>query len=344
MATLTINASGTEGVNFPTYIAETFAAFSAASMQYYAGEGTAAYGSTYTVSGDQVLAQLTDAESGQVSTTGVLLEGNDFAYDFMVYGASYGHGISGALDSLTFGDWTEDTTGTQGTGEAGAITGYGAAVTIDGFALTAEPGSGSDVTTNAVQAVYTAVRMLDAAALTDIIAGYAVDITGSAGADTLDGFGFADVLTGGAGDDLLLNSLGNDTLQGDEGNDSLQGGNGADSLLGGAGDDSLLGQGNADRLSGGAGNDTLTGGHGTDRLTGDAGADLFVFTANTGRDIVTDFTLGEDLLDVSALGVDAASDFVLTQQANGVTLTHDSVTIRLLGLEAADVTDSLFVF
>ncbi|MCG7394871.1 hypothetical protein MHY87_18380 [Microvirga sp. ACRRW] len=53
----------------------------------------------------------------------------------------------------------------------------------------------------------------------------------------------------------------------------------------------------ADRLSGGKGDDTLVGSYGQDVLTGGEGKDVFVFdtrayTAN--RDIVVDFTVGED--------------------------------------------------
>ena len=63
-----------------------------------------------------------------------------------------------------------------------------------------------------------------------------------------------------------------------------------------------------DTLSGGAGNDTLDGGTGVDQLTGGDGIDVFDFNAITEsgvgiglRDIITDFTVGTDLLVVSQL-------------------------------------------
>ena len=69
-------------------------------------------------------------------------------------------------------------------------------------------------------------------------------------------------------------------------------------LNGGAGNDTL---------NGGAGNDTLIGGVGADAMTGGAGADVFKITSlkdlglDASQDIITDFTVGEDVIDLSAL-------------------------------------------
>jgi Ca2+-binding RTX toxin-like protein len=65
----------------------------------------------------------------------------------------------------------------------------------------------------------------------------------------------------------------------------------------------LTGSGFADRLTGGAGDDTITGGAGNDKLAGGAGADTFAFAApGDGIDIITDFTVGQDVLQISAAG------------------------------------------
>ena len=82
------------------------------------------------------------------------------------------------------------------------------------------------------------------------------------------------------------------------GNDTLTGNEAANRLESGAGNDILIGNGGSDVLIGGAGEDVLTGG---------AGADSFVFVSNgdssvgLSRDTVTDFTRGEDKIDLSAL-------------------------------------------
>lgn len=61
------------------------------------------------------------------------------------------------------------------------------------------------------------------------------------------------------------------------------------------------GHGN-DQLGGGYGNDTLSGGPGADTLTGGGGTDRFVFGAiDTGKDVITDFDLAADIVDLSAL-------------------------------------------
>ncbi|WP_449394898.1 cadherin domain-containing protein [Devosia riboflavina] len=108
----------------------------------------------------------------------------------------------------------------------------------------------------------------------------------AAGQDTiLAGDNNNETLTGSTGNDLLFGNGGNDTLNGGSGNDLLVGGSGNDILTGGDGDDILLG---------GVGNDTLTGG---------AGADIFVFseTGGANQDTITDFVVGEDTIDLSAL-------------------------------------------
>ena len=97
---------------------------------------------------------------------------------------------------------------------------------------------------------------------------------------------------------------GNDTLNGSAATTSivLDGGTGNDVLTGGSGNDQLIGGAGNDTLSGGNGNDVLTGNAGADRLTGGAGNDVFRFAAGDSgqttatRDVVTDFTLGSDLI------------------------------------------------
>jgi Ca2+-binding RTX toxin-like protein len=77
-------------------------------------------------------------------------------------------------------------------------------------------------------------------------------------------------------------------------------------VTGSTGSDVLMVGDRDDVLKGSAGNDRFNGGKGSDTLTGGAGIDRYLFTqADLGvknRDIITDFTLGEDFLLVSGLG------------------------------------------
>ncbi|MCP8883719.1 M10 family metallopeptidase C-terminal domain-containing protein [Devosia sp. XJ19-1] len=95
---------------------------------------------------------------------------------------------------------------------------------------------------------------------------------------------------------------------GSSGNDTIIGSGGANVLEGGAGDDNLSGMGGADTLIGGDGADILRGGAGRDVMTGGADSDVFIFAAVsdsrntvTTRDVITDFTPGEDYFDFSAI-------------------------------------------
>lgn len=74
--------------------------------------------------------------------------------------------------------------------------------------------------------------------------------SGTAAADTINGYGGNDRLSGGDGDDVIDGGTGNDILAGDAGDDILDGGRGDDTI----------------RSAGGA--DTVDGGDGTDRWTG----------------------------------------------------------------------------
>ncbi len=124
-------------------------------------------------------------------------------------------------------------------------------------------------------------------------------ITGSAGANALDGFAGNDVLIGGLGSDILDAGEGNDVIYGGEGlvspndgNDVITGGAGLDSLFGNAGDDVIFGGTGAfsptdvsnEFLHGGRGNDTLFGNGGDDTLYGGEGID--VAFGGDGNDVI----------------------------------------------------------
>lgn len=115
------------------------------------------------------------------------------------------------------------------------------------------------------------------------------------------------------GDDIAFGRAGNDTIEGGAGHDDLYGDNGyrtdrtTELRPDLAGNDSLNGGSGNDRVDGQSGNDRIDGGTGDDTLTGGQGRDTFVFGRNHGRDTVTDFTNGQDRIDLSALGDQAPS-------------------------------------
>lgn len=107
-------------------------------------------------------------------------------------------------------------------------------------------------------------------------------LTGSTGADMLQGGSGGDQITAEAGNDHLAGGAGEDSLSGEAGDDLAQGGAGADVLAGGDGDDSLWGDEGDDELTGGAGNDALAGCEGNDRLSAGEGDDSVL--GGTGED------------------------------------------------------------
>lgn len=177
-------------------------------------------------------------------------------------------------------------------------------------------------------------------------------LLGGAQNDSLHGGDGNDVLSGGAGNNDLYGDNGNDILFSGPGNDVMDGGAGnntasyalaesgvtvSSALLGpqhtgGAGIDTLIniqnltgsnyndhltGDYEANVINGGLGNDVLIGGLGNDTLTGSAGNDTFKWLAgDTGHDVVTDFSIGADTLDLSKLlqgfsaGADSLDDFL----------------------------------
>ena len=191
----------------------------------------------------------------------------------------------------------------------------------------------------------------------------------------------ADVLIGGAGNDFLLGGTGNDAMIGGAGNDIYEvtdtgdvvteaAGSGIDTIwtsvdyalnnisevenlmYGGAGNFTGTGNDLANTIVGGSGADTLNGAGGNDVLTGGAGNDIFVYsTLNFGNDIITDFDAdplgGQDLIDISALGVTAAnfaSLVIITDLGADTLLTFGAGTVLLAGVaDATTITASDFL-
>ncbi len=168
----------------------------------------------------------------------------------------------------------------------------------------------------------------------------AIVFNGSTGSDTFTGFGKADKLSGGNGNDTLKGAGGNDTLSGGNGNDKLYGDAGNDKLSGGAGNDKLYGGKGNDKLDGGAGNDTLSGG---------SGSDQFVFKKGQGNDTITDFQAGKAKSDVIHLDKAVIYNFSdllahTTDTADGAVIEYGDNTIKLAGVDKADLNSNDFSF
>lgn len=136
--------------------------------------------------------------------------------------------------------------------------------------------------------------------------GALLDFSSGTSGSTINGTPNNDILTGTPFQDIIQGFKGNDQLFGEAGNDTLRGNKGQDIVNGGAGNDTLFGGRDIDTetLIGGTGNDSLTGGRGSDILTGGTDTDRFVFLTRTeGRDTITDFSVVDDIIDVSKAGL-----------------------------------------
>ncbi|MFB2920995.1 Calx-beta domain-containing protein [Aerosakkonema funiforme] len=172
----------------------------------------------------------------------------------------------------------------------------------------------------------------------------------------------------------LQGIYGNSVVDLGSGNDSFNGGIGADNISGGNGNDIIAGGDGNDRLSGDAGGDTLTGGFGSDRFvlgynvaTGSLSStevaskkhspisptsvSSLTGFAQIGTDIITDFTDGQDLIELTgglsykqlkivsiASSPDVKPDSTLIMLAS----TKESLAI-LTGVNASKITSADFV-
>lgn len=158
-----------------------------------------------------------------------------------------------------------------------------------------------------------------------------------------------DTIYGDGSDELMYGFAANDTLYGNGGDDRLRGGDGDDMLIGGSGHDALLGEAGNDRIIGGTGRDTMTGGE---------GADTFVFylsqqSGSVGaRDVITDFEVGVDRIELAGTGVEKMSDLsvhhVWGQYNTAVVEWQNSAgqteSVTLLGVNPSQLDESSFVF
>lgn len=109
-----------------------------------------------------------------------------------------------------------------------------------------------------------------------------------------------------------------------------------------SGNDMLSLSGGNGLLDGGAGEDVLSDGSGRDTLIGGAGADIFVLMADGQRDVIADFTLGEDRLDLSLwpmLRTIGQIDFAPTLQGAVLGFGAQELEVRSSGGAGFEMTD-----
>ncbi|MEM9059270.1 MAG: hypothetical protein AAGD13_02305 [Pseudomonadota bacterium] len=102
-----------------------------------------------------------------------------------------------------------------------------------------------------------------------------------------------------------------------------------------------------DRLRALGGDDTLEGGADNDVLEGGTGADVFVFNANDGLDLITDFEVGLDRIDVTSLGI-AYADLIIIDGVLGANVLYDDTPgntglVVLSGVSASELLLDSFI-
>lgn len=106
----------------------------------------------------------------------------------------------------------------------------------------------------------------------------------------------------------------------------------------------------SDVLRGLAGNDTLQGGEGNDKLYGGTGGDKFIFTstagAGDGNDVIYDWDDNSDDIVFNNGGgeVTRFSDLEIVQVGADTVIRYDNSSIKLVGVDKADITSSDFLF
>ncbi|MGV3553149.1 hypothetical protein [Rhizobium sp.] len=112
-------------------------------------------------------------------------------------------------------------------------------------------------------------------------------------------------------------------------NDKIIGTGGENVLNGAAGDDLIKGKG---------GDDFITGGFGNDKVSGGGGSDTFVFTQGHGRDVITDFNLLADNIQLSAADLDDYA-FVRAKGGDAKLVFDDGSSILLQGIKLSQADD-----
>ncbi|WP_270725249.1 calcium-binding protein [Shimia sp. Alg240-R146] len=106
--------------------------------------------------------------------------------------------------------------------------------------------------------------------------------------------------------------------------------------LAGTADDDMLVLEGAGSILGGAGDDILRDGDGQNSLTGGDGADIFVIGADGAHDVITDFQVGEDQIDLSLMpGLYSLAQISVTYTISGAVLSFGDDTLEIFSTGTA---------
>jgi Ca2+-binding RTX toxin-like protein len=139
-------------------------------------------------------------------------------------------------------------------------------------------------------------------------------IIGTSGSDNINGSNEEDFVQGGAGDDSISSHGGDDLVQGNSGFDIINAGTGNDTLDGGT---------NRDVLYGGIDDDLLTGGKDKDTFRiGFAPGEAVPADAidQLGVDTITDFNLGQDVIELDTRVLTELTDTLRAEFNNASSL------------------------
>ncbi|WP_165842962.1 Ig-like domain-containing protein [Phenylobacterium deserti] len=154
-------------------------------------------------------------------------------------------------------------------------------------------------------------------------------------------------ICGGNHPQTLVGTAAGERICGGNSGDVLSGMGGADTLMGNNGKDLLMGGGGRDLLLGGNGSDTLDGGAGDDTLTGGNSPDLFIFERDFGRDVITDFDVKNETIQMSPAMFANFADLKAHAVQSGahVVITYDAANILTLqNVKLSSLNEGDFIF
>jgi serralysin len=320
------------------------------------------------------------SDTANVSVSGYTLAAN---VEVGIVTTTTGLALTGnSLDNVLWGNSGNDTLN-GGVGNDTIVGGAGADTMIGGTGndiyyadnlgdtIVENPGEGSDAV-NVTVSGYTLAANVEVGV---VFTTAGLTLTGNSSDNVLWGNSGNDTLNGGVGNDTIVGGAGADTMIGGTGNDTYYVDNLGDTIVENPGEGSdavyvsvsgytlaanveegivntttgitLTGNGLDNILIGNTGNDTLDGGTGNDMLTGGAGNDIFVFRDGSGNDTITDFTSGQDVVDLTGISSFHTLSDIQTHAAqvgaNTVITVDGSNSITLAGVQVSNLQQNNFL-